>query len=261
MLARTPLPRPETTNELRWSADIPVRFADVGGMKLRYIATGTGPALVLLHTLRTQLDIFERMVPELARHFSVYALDHPGHGHSDAPAGRYDAAFFSAAVEGFLEQLDLREVTLAGISIGGVVPLVLGARRNPRIRRIVSINPYDYAGGLGLSRSSLLGRITTLVARLPLVGEMVIPRAPRWYLRQVLKGGVADSRHLSKELATEIHRAARRPGQANAFLNLLRHARSWQDAQKDYAAIDKPVLLIWADQDWVRAGAYRSAHP
>ena len=44
MLARTSSPRPENTNELRWSADIPVRFADVGGMKLRYIATGTGPS-------------------------------------------------------------------------------------------------------------------------------------------------------------------------------------------------------------------------
>jgi pimeloyl-ACP methyl ester carboxylesterase len=65
------------TNALRWSADIPVRFVDVGGMRLRYIATGTGPTLVLLHTLRTQLDIFERMVPELATHFSVYALDYP----------------------------------------------------------------------------------------------------------------------------------------------------------------------------------------
>jgi pimeloyl-ACP methyl ester carboxylesterase len=240
------------TNALRWSADIPVRFVDVGGMRLRYIATGTGPTLVLLHTLRTQLDIFERMVPELATHFSVYALDYPGHGHSGAPAGRYDAAFFSAAVEGFLERLDLHEVTLAGISIGGVIPLVLGARRNPRIQRIVSINPYDYAGGLGLARSSLLGRITTHVARLPLVGETVIQRAPRWYLRCVLEGGVADARHLSGEFATEIYLAARRPGQAKAFLSLLRHAQSWQDAQKDYPAIDKPVLLIWGDRDWSR---------
>jgi len=221
-------------------------------MRLRYIAAGNGPSLVLLHTLRTQLDIFERMVPELAAHFSVVALDYPGHGYSDAPPGRYDAAFFSAAVDAFLERLDLRDVTLAGISIGGVIPLVLAARGNPRIRRIVSINPYDYAAGLGLARSSLLGFVTTHVARVPVMGELIIPRAPPWYIRLVLAGGVADPSHLPNELAREIHGVAKRSGQARAFLSLLRNARSWQDAQSDYRAIDKPVLLIWGERDWSR---------
>jgi pimeloyl-ACP methyl ester carboxylesterase len=237
-------------SRLRWAPEIPVRFVDVDGMRLRYITAGTGPALVLLHTLRTQLDIFERMLPLLAAHFCVYALDYPGHGHSDAPAGRYDAQFFTAAVEGFLDRLDLREVTLAGLSIGGVIPLVLAARRNARVARIVAINPYDYGQGLGLARSSLFGWIVTHVARVPILGEIIIPLAPRWLIRQVLLGGVADASHLPDEFASEIHRAAKRPGQGRAFIHLLRNGRSWQDAQKDYAVVDKPTLLIWSDQDW-----------
>jgi hypothetical protein len=35
--------------------------------------------LVLLHTLRTQLDLFEKVVPELSKHSTVYAVDYPGH--------------------------------------------------------------------------------------------------------------------------------------------------------------------------------------
>jgi pimeloyl-ACP methyl ester carboxylesterase len=237
---------------LRWAPEITVRFVDIDGMRLRYIAAGAGPALLLLHTLRTQLDIFARMVPQLAKHFSVCALDYPGHGYSDAPPARYDAAFFTAAVEGVLDQLDLREVTLAGVSIGGVIPLVMAARRNARIARIVSINPYDYGGGLGLARSSLFGWIVTHVARVPVLGEIIIPLAPRWLIRQVLLGGVADAAHLPDDFATEIHRAAKRSGQARAFINLLRNGRSWQDAQASYAAVDKPVLLIWSDKDWSR---------
>jgi pimeloyl-ACP methyl ester carboxylesterase len=57
-------------------------------------------------------------VPELSKRFTVYALDYPGHGYSDIPQARYDAAFFTKAVEGFLDKLDLRDVTLAGVSIG-----------------------------------------------------------------------------------------------------------------------------------------------
>src|ERR1700712_4510160 len=39
---------------------------------------GDGPNLVLIHTVRTQLDLFQFVVPLLAKHFTVYALDLPG---------------------------------------------------------------------------------------------------------------------------------------------------------------------------------------
>jgi pimeloyl-ACP methyl ester carboxylesterase len=120
---------------------------DVGGMKLRYVKAGSGPNLVLLHTLRTQLDLFERILPDLAKHFTVYALDYPGYGYSDIPKAQYDADFFVSAVKGFLNALDLRDVMLCGVSIGGTVYLVMLGRRNPRVAGAVAINPYDYAKG------------------------------------------------------------------------------------------------------------------
>lgn len=124
---------------------IPIETVEVGGNRLRYIKSGKGPTLVLLHTLRTQLDLFEKIVPELSKHFTVYALDYPGHGYSDIPDARYDAAFFAEAVEGFLDRLDLRDVTVAGVSIGGSLALIIAARHNPRVARVIAINPYDYA--------------------------------------------------------------------------------------------------------------------
>src|SRR6185503_10365734 len=136
-------PRPPAT--LRWSPDIPIQTIDIGGAKLRYIKSGKGPVLILLHTLRTQLDLFEKVVPELARRFTVYALDYPGHGYSDIPEAQYDAEFFAESVAKFLDVLDLHDVTLSGVSIGGAIALILAGRRNPRIARVVAINPYDYA--------------------------------------------------------------------------------------------------------------------
>ena len=151
--ALRPVPKPPT--KLRWAPNIPINSVEVDGNRLRYIKTGKGPALVLLHTLRTQLDLFEKVVPELSKHFTVYALDYPGHGYSDIPKARYDAAFFVDAVEGFLNALDLRDVTLAGVSIGGPIALIIAAKHNPRIARVIAINPYDYAKGRGMARSSL----------------------------------------------------------------------------------------------------------
>jgi len=56
--------------------------------RLRYFTVGTGPPLVLLHTVRTQLDYFQRVVPAVWDDFTVYALDLPGMGWSDVVPGR-----------------------------------------------------------------------------------------------------------------------------------------------------------------------------
>jgi pimeloyl-ACP methyl ester carboxylesterase len=245
-------PVPQAPRKLRWAPDIPIESVEVGGNTLRYIKTGKGPNLVLLHTLRTQLDLFERTIPELARHFTVYALDYPGHGHSDIPPARYDAAFFTQAVEGFLDRLDLRDVTLAGVSIGGSIALIIAARRNPRVIRVIAINPYDYARGRGMSRSSLFGWFVTYASLLPVIGETVMRLRNFLIMRAVLRGGVAEKNSIPPPLLKEMYLVGNRPGHYRAFLSLLRNAETWETATKDYGRIEVPVLLIWGDQDWAR---------
>lgn len=245
-------PAPKPPAKLRWAPNIPIETVEVGGNKLRYIKTGKGPALVLLHTLRTQLDLFEKVIPELSKHFTVYALDYPGHGYSDIPNARYDAGFFTGAVEGFLEKLDLRDVTLAGVSIGGSIPLIVASRRNPRVARVVAINPYDYAKGRGMARSSLFGWFVTYASLVPFIGETVMRLRNFLIMKAVLRGGVADAKSIPPALMKEIYLVGNRPGHYRAFLSLLRNGASWESASKDYGNIDIPVLLIWGEQDWAR---------
>jgi hypothetical protein len=95
--------------KLYWAPHLPIQYTEIDGNRIRYIKTGSGPTLVLLHTLRTQLDIFEKIVPTLAKSFTVYAPDYPGHGFSDIPKADYAPELFVKAVEGFLDELDLRD--------------------------------------------------------------------------------------------------------------------------------------------------------
>jgi pimeloyl-ACP methyl ester carboxylesterase len=243
-------PRSKTPTRLHWSDTIPIDHVAIGDTRLRYIKVGSGPPIVLLHTLRTQLDLFEKIIPELSKHRTVYALDYPGHGYSDIPRARYDAPFFVAAVEGFLEAQDLRDVTLAGVSIGGVIPLVIAARRNPRVTRVVSINPYDYAKGRGLARSSLFGWMTTYAALVPLLGEIFMRLRSFPVTRSILRGGVARPDSISPALMRELHQVGNRPLHYRAFLALLRNGKSWESAREQYGRIDVPVLLVYGDRDW-----------
>jgi hypothetical protein len=49
---------PQTPEKLYWDKSLNIQYLQLKDAKLRYIKTGQGPNLVLLHTLRTQLDIF-----------------------------------------------------------------------------------------------------------------------------------------------------------------------------------------------------------
>src|SRR3989442_13609248 len=88
--------QPVAPQHLDWAPNIAPRYGVVTGMRLRYIATGQGPALVLLHTLRTQLDMFQKEIPELTKRFRVYALAYPRHGYSDIPKPAYAVDLFCA---------------------------------------------------------------------------------------------------------------------------------------------------------------------
>ena len=198
-------PVPPTPERLSWAPDIQIRYVSVNGVRLRYIKTGEGPVLVLLHTLRTQLDLFEKVVLELAKSFTVYAVDYPGHGYSDIPPSKYDAAYFVETIESFLEALDLHDATLAGVSIGASISLIIGARNNPRVSRVVAINPYDYAKGRGMARSSFLARLIVASADLPILGDTVMRLRQFFIMKSVLNGGVSDPRHISPELLKEMY--------------------------------------------------------
>ena len=245
---------PKPPKELIWAPGILERYADLDGVKVRYIKCGTGPNLVLLHTLRTQLDLFEKMVPELAKAFTVYALDYPGHGYSDIPTAQYDADFFVQFVGRFLEVLDIRDVVLCGVSIGGSVALIIAGRRHPRVARVVAINPYDYAKGRGMARSSLLGWLITMASQVPVLGETVMRLRTFAIMKAVLRGGVAHAESVPPALLREMYQVGNRRGHYRAFVRLLRNAATWQAATRDYGNANVPVYLIWGEQDWSRPG-------
>jgi pimeloyl-ACP methyl ester carboxylesterase len=244
---------PKHPETLYWAPDIPINYVEVDGTKLRYIKSGRGPALVLLHTLRTQLDIFEKLVPILDKSFTVYAFDYPGHGFSDIPKADYRPELFVKATKGFLDKLDLNDVTLAGISIGGVIPLLIAADKNPRVKRVIAINPYDYAEGSGLARANVIAALIFTLARVPLVGEAVMRLRNAGLEGRIFAGGFANPEAMTPALSALVYASGLRPGHYQAFLSLIRHAHLWDEAQERYGEIAVPVLVVYGDKDWSSA--------
>ena len=244
--------QPTAPSHLSWAPTVPVRYLEAHGVRLRYIETGEGPPLVLLHTLRTQLDMFQKVVPGLATRFRVYALDYPGHGYSDIPNATYSADFFVTTVAHALDRLDIKDAVVVGESIGGSIALRLAARHNPRVRRVVAINPYDYDGGRGLRRSSALANLLFGLNNVPVLGATVSRLRLYPIVRRVFEGGVYRKGSLPSALAREMYLVGNRRGHNRGFMSLVRHWGSWEAGRAEYRAIDRPTLLLYGDHDWSR---------
>lgn len=235
----------------QWLPDQAVEFLSLGssGPKVRYVRVGRGPALVLMHTVRTQLDLFQRVIPKLTNDFTVYALDYPGFGWSEiVPNAKYEEPIMRRHIIEFIDKLGLRDVTLAGESIGATLALTVASELADRVRQVVAFNTYDYLPGL--ERANLLASIIIKSVRAPVVGPIFAALENRMILAGIARGGVYDPRALPADFVSELARVGKRPGYSKVARAVYRSLPSFVAARSLYSAIQVPVTLVYGDHDW-----------
>ncbi|WP_240658754.1 alpha/beta fold hydrolase [Paraburkholderia kururiensis] len=222
-----------------------------GGPQVRYLRAGHGPALVLLHSLRTQLDLFQRVIPKLVGRFTVYAFDYPGFGWSEiVPGADYQEPAMRTHVVNFIERLDLRDVTLVGESLGATLALTAAAVLRDRVKQVVAFNPYDYLPGV--ERANLLASLVVKSVRAPVIGPAFAAMESRSTLAGILKGGLHDPRNLPPDFIDELLKSGKRPGYSQLARAMYRALPSYVSARQGYTRIDAPVTLVYGDRDWSR---------
>ncbi|MFZ3087367.1 MAG: alpha/beta fold hydrolase [Methylotenera sp.] len=223
------------------------------GRTLRFLKAGSGAPLILMHTIRTQLDYFQEVIPLLAQHYTVYAIDLPGHGYSSIDTkANYDEPYFRSAVIAFIKKLDLREATLVGESIGAVLALTVASALPERIKAVVSSNTYDYDTryGDGVRRGNFFANVILGHFAIPVLGAVFAALENELLLGIIMRGGLQMKRWMPNALLTEFNRAGRRKGYRYVERNVFANWRSWSKARSMYAAVKAPVKLIYGDHDW-----------
>lgn len=232
-----------TWMEIDWPAM--TRQVEVDGHSVSVVDTGgDGPPLLWLHGLGGIWQNWLLNIPAFMGTHRCVAVDLPGFGQSEMPAGEISIRGFAQTVDRVCHALDIENPVVIGNSMGGFTGAELAVSFPTRVSKLVLVA----AAGLSteyLAREPLLAAaraFAALTARTGLRGAPVIkrPRMRRFALQLVVR----YPERLSVPLATELVAGANAPGFIPAFAALMGY--SFRDRLE---RIEVPTLIVWGRND------------
>jgi pimeloyl-ACP methyl ester carboxylesterase len=206
-------------------------------VKLGYDRAGSGPPLVLVHSLGTDRCVWHPVLDRLAASRDVIALDLPGFGESEPLPVTPTPAALADAITTFLGGLGIDRPGVAGNSLGGWVALELGSRG--AASSVTAIAP----AGLwprALPPKPAIARGLARLARPALAAALSTPRGRRLALGATM----AHPERVPREDALRLVRAyAAAPGYDS--VNAAMRAGRFDGLER----VRVPLTFGWPDRD------------
>jgi pimeloyl-ACP methyl ester carboxylesterase len=112
------------------------QYATVNGVKIHYVIGGKGEPLLLVHGFGQNWYMWNRLLPELSKHFTVIAPDMRGVGESGKPAGGYGKKNMAVDMHELMKKLGYQRVNIAGHDIGLMVVYAYAAQFPAGVKKI-----------------------------------------------------------------------------------------------------------------------------
>lgn len=116
--------------------------ADLGEVNLHYCIDGDQalPVLVLAHSLGTDLSMWNKVVPALARRYRVLRYDMRGHGQSSIAGDFCTIEDLASDLMRLLDHLEVNRIHFCGLSLGGLLGIWCAIHSRERMDRIILAN-------------------------------------------------------------------------------------------------------------------------
>jgi pimeloyl-ACP methyl ester carboxylesterase len=212
---------------------------------IHYVKKGLGDPVLLIHNIYPGADHqeFEHNINELARHFTVYAIDLLGFGQSDAPRLKYTADLYVDLIADFLREVvdEPAAVISAGLSCAYVADVAL---RAPELcTRLVFVCPRSEPTGLDSPRWFAPLRRLFLTTP-PLGSGFYETMAGDAELGIFLRGCFYRPRQVTPELIARLRDNARRPGTIYSYAALVTGYLD-KNVLELLPRVETPILLVW----------------
>jgi pimeloyl-ACP methyl ester carboxylesterase len=117
-------------------------YASVNGIDLYYETHGSGRPLVLLHGGLGSGEMFGPVLPTLAEHHQVVAVDLQGHGRTADIDRPLDMRLMADDTAALIDHLGLAGADVVGYSLGGGVAWQTAIRHPEKVRRLVAVSAH-----------------------------------------------------------------------------------------------------------------------
>ncbi len=228
------------------------RHVTIHGRRLAYRVAGEGPTIVLVHGITQDSSTWEPLADHLADRARLIAVDLPGHGESDLPAGDHSLGSYAAAVRDLMLALEEPRATLVGHSLGGGVVLQFAYQFPAMLGRLVLVD----SGGLGTHVSPVL-RAATLPGAGPVLSMLAsapVQRTVSAIGRGLQRVGVPVDTDLTEGWSGVggLHD----PDARRAFLATVKaviglYGQRVSARDKLYLAQHVPTLIVWGARDHI----------
>ena len=150
---------------------------EVDGLTINYEVQGEGEPLLLIPYTSSDHACYAFQLPAYTQHFSCIAIDLPGSGESDKPAGPYSTDGYADQVAAFLGAIGIERAHVAGVSLGAAAGIHLAASHPDRVRSL-SVHGAWHASDDYLK--IVVEQWRTLARSLPTVADVVIQGIFPW---------------------------------------------------------------------------------
>ncbi len=236
------------------------RWADVEGIRMRYMCGGSGPALVLVHGLMGYSFSWRRNLAVLGQKYTVYAMDLPGIGFSERPARgfEFDQRSIAQRLLEWMKGEGIGDADLIGTSHGGAIAMTMAdldqQQGTGSIRKLVLVAAVNPWSKVGLRRTRFLSHP---------VGAMCMRGFAPWLgsLREIgLRRMYADLGKITSDTRVGYDAPLVIRGTVDYLLGIVQY---WhEDLGKLRAVIERisgrKILLLWGAKD--RAVPVESAY-
>jgi pimeloyl-ACP methyl ester carboxylesterase len=233
-----------------------VEFITVHGKRRAYVKAGSGPALLLLHGLACDRTTWDRVIPLLAKNYTVIAPDLLGHGLSDKPRADYTLGGYANGMRDLLTILGIDKVSVVGHSFGGGVAMQFAYQFPERTQRVMLVS----SGGLGPEVTPLIKLIQApgWEAAMRVLTVPGIRHLETGALRALSSYGAGPLRKYTRDLdeAAAIIDSWRDRRTRFAIRHLVRAVVDWRGqivtmSDRAYLTETMPMAVVWGREDQV----------
>jgi pimeloyl-ACP methyl ester carboxylesterase len=226
------------------------RLVDVPAGTIEYRERGAGPALVFVHGVGVNADLWRRVVADLHRDHRCIAPDLPwgSHRHPLDPDADLSLPGMAHIVADVLAALDVGEVTVVANDTGGAVAQDLVGRHPERIGRLAltSCDAFDVFPPAPQRYLEFAARSPALMwlvaASVQLKPVQRLPTAYGWTTATPMPADVMRS------FTRPVYESARVRRDMRRMLRAV-DTRHTHAAARRLAGFDKPALVLWAEHD------------